>query len=104
MLPVIGFQMVSASYFQAVGKPKEALLLLLSRQVLILIPAVVILPRFFGLNGVWASLPAADLAASVLTGVCLVLELRHLGRRDSAAAPAVTTGSPVAPPARSDHV
>jgi putative MATE family efflux protein len=84
MLPMVGFQIVSASYFQAVGKPKEAMLLSLSRQVFLLIPAVLVLPTFFGLNGVWASIPAADLGASVLTGVCLLLELRHLGQRQSA--------------------
>ena len=83
MLPLVGFQMVSSSYFQAVGKPREALLLLLSRQLLILIPAVLILPMWFGLDGVWAALPTADLLSSVLTGTCLMLELRHLGRRQS---------------------
>jgi Na+-driven multidrug efflux pump len=84
MLPLVGFQMVSSSYFQAVGKPREALLLLLSRQVLILIPAVLLLPLWFGLDGVWAALPTADLLSSVLTGLCLTLELRHLGQRQSA--------------------
>jgi putative MATE family efflux protein len=83
MLPIVGFQIVSASYFQAVGKPKEAMLLLLSRQLLILVPAVLILPHFFGLNGVWAALPTADLCSSLLTGVCLFLELRRLGDRDA---------------------
>ena len=84
MLPLVGFQMVSSSYFQAVGKPREALLLLLSRQLLILIPAVLLLPLWFGLDGVWAALPTADLLSSLLTGTCLMLELRHLGRRQSA--------------------
>jgi putative MATE family efflux protein len=81
MLPIVGFQIVSASYFQAVGKPKHALLLSLSRQVLLLIPAVFVLPCFFGLDGVWAAFPAADLGSSILTGVWLLLELRHLHRR-----------------------
>jgi putative MATE family efflux protein len=86
MLPIIGFQIVSASYFQAVGKPKQAMLLLLSRQALFLIPAVLILPHFFGLEGVWAALPTADVASSLLTGVCLFLELRHLRDRHLAGA------------------
>jgi putative MATE family efflux protein len=81
MLPVVGFQVVSASYFQAVGKPGRALILTLSRQVLILIPALLILPRFYGLDGVWASIPTADLGSSLLTGVWLLLELRHLDER-----------------------
>ena len=78
MFPIVGFQIVSAGYFQAVGKPVQALFLMLSRQVILLIPAVLILPVFFGLNGVWAALPTADFIAAAWTGVCLLLELRHL--------------------------
>ncbi len=81
MFPIIGFQIVSSSYFQAVGKPGRALFLGLSRQVLLLIPAILILPLFFGLDGLWAAIPVADLASSILTGVWLWLELRHLRER-----------------------
>jgi Na+-driven multidrug efflux pump len=81
MLPIVGFQIVSAGYFQAVGKPKISMLLSLSRQVLLLIPAVLILPEFFGLDGVWAALPTADACSSILTGACLFFELRHLQQR-----------------------
>ena len=78
MMPVVGFQIVSASYFQAVGKPREALLLMLSRQVLMLIPAMLILPHFFGLDGVWAALPTADGCSSIASGLWLWFELRRL--------------------------
>jgi putative MATE family efflux protein len=78
MMPVVGFQIVSASYFQAIGKPKTAMLLMLSRQVLLLIPAALILPLFFGLDGVWAALPTSDFGASLLTSICLLVELRQL--------------------------
>jgi putative MATE family efflux protein len=81
MLPIIGFQIVSANYFQAVGKPKYAIFLSLSRQVIVLIPLILILPNFFGLEGVWAAGPSADLVASILTGIFLFLELRHLNRK-----------------------
>jgi putative MATE family efflux protein len=81
MWPIVGFQIVSAGYFQAVGKPRMAMLLMLSRQVILLIPAVLILPCFFALDGVWASLPTADFISSVWTGVFLVWELRHLHER-----------------------
>lgn len=77
-LPIIGFQIVSANYFQAVGKPKHAAFLSLSRQVLILIPALLILPKFFGLDGLLMAGPTADLTASVITGIFLIRELRHL--------------------------
>ena len=86
MLPLVGFQVVSASYFQAVGKPGRALILSLSRQVIILIPALLILPRFFELDGVWASIPTADLGSSILTGIWLLVELRHLDKRHASTA------------------
>jgi Na+-driven multidrug efflux pump len=87
--PIIGFQIVGSSYFQAVGKPQHALLLGLSRQVLLLIPAILILPRFFGVDGIWWAIPTADFCASVLTGTWLYVELRHLRDRhaDRAAQP-----------------
>lgn len=77
-LPIIGFQIVSANYFQAIGKPKQAAFLSLSRQVLVLIPALLILPRFFGLEGVISAGPTADIVASIITGIVLFAELRHL--------------------------
>ena len=82
MLPIIGFQIVSANYFQATGKPKQAALLSLSRQVLALIPAIFILPRFFGLNGVWAAAPVSDLIASVTTAVFIIKDLKYLSNRE----------------------
>ena len=97
MMPLIGFQIVSASYFQAVGKPKQAMFLMLSRQLLLLIPAVLILPLFFRLNGVWAALPAADFGSSVMTGSCLLLEMRHLHRRQAETAEASGTVSAALP-------
>jgi putative MATE family efflux protein len=90
MLPIVGFQIVSAGYFQAVGKPKHAMLLMISRQVLILIPVVLILPSLLGLNGVWLAMPTADLLSSLLTAVWLVFELRHLDRRHAQTCPPET--------------
>jgi len=77
-LPIIGFQIVCANYFQAVGKPRQAILLNLSRQVFLLIPALLILPLFFGLDGVWLAGPFSDLGASLLTGLLMVYEIRFL--------------------------
>lgn len=81
MFPFVGFQIIIASYFQAVGKPFQSMFLLLSRQVLCLIPAALLLPRFFGLAGVWASMPAADCCSAMLTTVCMAFELRKLQER-----------------------
>ncbi|MGK0465267.1 MAG: Na+-driven multidrug efflux pump [Clostridium sp.] len=80
MLPVIGFQIVSSNYFQAVGKAKISIFLGLSRQVIILIPLLFILPRFFDLNGIWASAPSSDVISSILTAVFLFVEIRHLNK------------------------
>jgi putative MATE family efflux protein len=77
-LPIIGFQIISANYFQAVGKPKQAAFLSLSRQVLLLIPALLILPRYLGLKGVLMAAPVADLGSSIITGIWLFMELRSL--------------------------
>ncbi|MBP1927161.1 putative MATE family efflux protein [Sedimentibacter acidaminivorans] len=76
--PIIGFQIVSSNYFQAVGKPKHSALLSLSRQVLILIPALLILPRFFGLEGVVSAGPLADVLSSVVTGTFIFFEMKKL--------------------------
>jgi putative MATE family efflux protein len=83
MLPLIGFQVVGANYFQATGKPQQAMVLSLSRQVLFLIPAVLILPHFFGLRGVMAAGPVADFLASLVTAIWLGMELKQLGRQHS---------------------
>lgn len=81
-LPLIGVQMISSSYFQAVGKPNQATLLGLSRQVLIFIPLLVILPRYWGLEGVWWSAPLSDLGAFALTGLWLWFEIRNLSKNE----------------------
>jgi putative MATE family efflux protein len=80
-LPIIGFQIVSSNYFQAIGKPKHSAFLSLSRQILVLIPALLILPRFFGLRGVLMAGPTADLISSIITGIFIFRELSHLGAR-----------------------
>lgn len=77
-LPVIGFQIVSSNYFQAIGKSKHSALLGLSRQVLILIPALIILPKFFGLDGVISAGPLADIVSAAITGIFIFIEMRKL--------------------------
>ncbi len=78
MLPIIGFQIISSNYFQAVGKAPKSMFLGLLRQVIVLIPMLIILPQFFGLMGVWYAGPTADLIASIVTALFLVIEMRHL--------------------------
>lgn len=78
--PLVGFQVVSATYFMSVGKPRQALILNLSRQVLILIPTVLILPLFFNLQGVYASGATADFISTLMTAAFLGFELRELNQ------------------------
>jgi len=74
--PVIGFQMVASNFFQSIGVPGKAIFMSLTRQVLFLLPLLLMLPSFFGIKGVWYSMPAADLLASVIAAYLLVLQYR----------------------------
>lgn len=79
MLPFIGFQIISANYFQAVGKAPKAMFLSLLRQVFVLIPMLLILPNLWdlGLTGVWLSGPIADFTASLVTAIFIIREIKH---------------------------
>ena len=78
MLPIIGFQIVSSNYFQAVGKAKTAIFLSLLRQVILLIPMLLILPSMFGLNGVWIVGPVSDALAAILTFFFISKDMREI--------------------------
>ena len=73
--PVITTQLVGAAYFQAAGKAMPALILTLLKQGIFLIPLVFIMPKFFGLNGVWFSFPIADVLSTVVTLIFLKREV-----------------------------
>lgn len=77
-LPLIGFQITCSQYFQAVGKGKHSLFLNLSRQVIILIPALLILPHFYGLKGIWMAAPVSDVLSTIITAVFITYEMKHL--------------------------
>jgi len=62
----IGIQMVTGAVFQALGKARAAFILSMSRQVLFLIPLILVLPFIFSLNGVWLAFPVADLLSFIL--------------------------------------
>lgn len=66
MFPIIGFQMVVTNFFQCIGKVKISIFLSLSRQLLFLLPLLTVLPHFFGLKGVWFSMPASDFTAALV--------------------------------------
>ncbi len=78
--PVVGVQMMGATMFLALGRAGPALFLTLSRQLIFLIPLVLVLPPIMGLNGVFAAFPIADVLATVVTAVMLSREFARLGR------------------------
>lgn len=71
MAPVVGFQMVVSNFFQSIGHASKAVFLSSTRQLLFLVPLLVILPHFFGVIGVWLSLPISDVLSSALAAVVL---------------------------------
>ncbi|MDD4239648.1 MAG: MATE family efflux transporter [Desulfotomaculaceae bacterium] len=78
LFPVVGFQIICSNYFQAVGKPIQSTILSLSRQVLLFIPLLLILPNFWGINGVWRTAPISDGLAVLLTATLIYLEMKSL--------------------------
>ncbi|WP_246521689.1 MATE family efflux transporter [Ornithinibacillus massiliensis] len=68
---VVGVQVVAGGLYQALGKPKQALILSLSRQILMLIPLVLILPHYFGVIGVWLAFPISDVLSFIITAILL---------------------------------
>ena len=78
LISTAGFQIIFSIYFQAVGKGLHSLFLGLSRQFLILIPMIIILPIYFKEMGVWLSFPLSDLLAVTITVIVVARELRHL--------------------------
>jgi len=76
--PTVGFQVIAAGMYQALGRPLPAMILALLRQVILLTPLILILPRFMQLSGVWTSFPIADGLAAVVTAIMLVPALRSL--------------------------
>lgn len=78
--PIIGFQMVTTNFFQSIGMAGKAIFLSLSRQMLILLPCLLILPNFYGTAGVWYSIPVADFSASLIAGFMLGWQFKRFRR------------------------
>ncbi len=85
--PIIGFQMVATNFFQSIGMAPKAIFLSLSRQLLFLLPGLLLLPRIFtdlgydGSWGVWCSMPLSDFLASLVAAFMLMRELRKFKKQ-----------------------
>lgn len=78
MLPIVGFQIIASIYFQAIGKPKMSFFMSLTRQIIVLIPCILIMSKLFGVEGVWFAGPTADFIATMVTFIFIKMELKHL--------------------------
>jgi len=76
VFPIVGFQMVATNFFLSIGMPKKSIFLSLTRQLIFLIPFLLVLPHFWGTLGVWISIPFADLSAAILTWLVLMNQFK----------------------------
>ena len=83
MLPIVGFNIVAGNFFQHIGKPKRAILLSVSRQMLFIVPLLFFLPPIYGVDGVWYAIPIADFVSTALAAVLLLLQIRKLRQNPS---------------------
>ena len=83
MMPLIGTSMIGSNYFQAIGKAKYAMVLSLLRQVILLVPMMLILPRIFGLNGIWFAQPIADFISFAVTLTLVTREVKSYKVKDN---------------------
>ncbi len=81
MMFLVGFQVISSNFFSSIGKARLSFFLSLSRQIFFLVPILIILPRFLGLDGIWYAMPVADLAATVISVLFLIHQFRLLDEK-----------------------
>lgn len=74
--PVVGCQIVIQNFFQSIGKPQLSIFLSLTRQLIFLLPFLLILPKYFGVKGVWASMASSDMLAFIVAVITLLIMLK----------------------------
>ena len=75
---IVGFQIVATNFFQSLGMPLKAIFLSLTRQIIFMIPLLIILPKYMALDGVWTAYPISDAIATVVTALMLWWQIRHI--------------------------
>lgn len=81
---MVGFQIVATNFFQSLGMAGKAVFLSLTRQIIFMIPMLLILPRYLGLDGVWGCYPICDVAATIVTSFMLAWQIRKIKGEPSA--------------------
>lgn len=84
IFPLVGSQIVISNFFQSIGKAKVSVFLSLSRQLLYLLPCLLLFPHFLGTNGVWWSMVVADFLAFVTAALILDSHFKKINKRNSA--------------------
>ena len=79
--PIVGFQMVITNFFQSIGKAKIIMFLSLSRQMLFLLPLLITLPLWFGVDGIWWAMPISDTIAALVTLVLMTTYMKRFRRK-----------------------
>lgn len=77
-LPLLSVTIITSFTLQALGKARESLVLNLTRQIFLWIPLMILLPKIWGLDGVWMSIPFSDGLGSILSAFILRRQIRHL--------------------------
>lgn len=81
-LPLLSVAVVGTNYVQSTGKAKLAIILSLLRQCIFLIPFMMILPKIFGLNGVWFAQPTSDVISIIIIATILLKEIKSYEKED----------------------
>jgi Na+-driven multidrug efflux pump len=79
--PIVGFQMVVTNFFVSIGKAKVSIFLSLSRQLLFLLPSLLLLPIWFGLDGIWWAMPVSDTISALVTLYMLIVYMRKFKKQ-----------------------
>ncbi|ETJ17689.1 Mate efflux family protein [human gut metagenome] len=78
IFPILGFWIMSVTAFQSIGKGKNASVLVISRQIALVVPLIIILPMLMGIEGVWAAVPITDGIVFILTFIMMAVEYKRI--------------------------
>jgi Na+-driven multidrug efflux pump len=81
MFPFVGAQIVIGNFFQSIGKAKISIFLSLTRQLLYLLPCLLLFPNWWGLKGIWISMPVSDALAFITAVVSLIIYIKKVSKQ-----------------------
>lgn len=82
LIPIVGFVLLCITFFQAIGKAKPSIILTLVRQVIALVPFIIILPIFFGVEGIFFAQPISDLITLLMSTILLRATFKELDQQE----------------------